>query len=462
MSKFEKYKICVKCGTKLRDEAIYCDQCGHFLKFDNSIKLIFPKNKKLENFKKIIKFAMDSLEPSESGGISLKNDVRKYFHLINDYLFELTNLNKILMNNDCSIQEIYYKLPFILFKIKGCHENNILNELLYEINEFILSKNALKEFTQHFIFYTNIDQSKYEDDEDFKKVLSFFDLSIFDFNKFNFDESVDDKIKYKFHTYKFCMIDCCVVGKNINYMKQIATDKIYSFYGYLGFIQNFKIRSERWNINDFDLEFNELDLDILFMLNLKEDYSFDDVKSNFLLLEKLRETNPSRWINFNRAFNVDCYDLLNDSNEDIKKEINEFFKLYYLASFEKSIENSFIKFWSLNEKIIKKISLGGSDDKLLKYMVKILKLYYKNNFFAERIHSIRNKRNKLVHENINELTQTDRNLVKLISDLLIWFLITFSSEVNNMREYQIILDYYNRSNIERNIELMKFASNLIK
>ena len=258
------------------------------------------------------------------------------------------------------------------------------------------------------------------------------------------------------------MIDCCVVGKNINYMEQIAIDKVYSFYGYLGFIHNFTRKSERWNINDFDLEFSELDLDILFMLTLNEDYSFDNLKSNFLLLKRLNEEKQSTWINFNRTFNVNCYNLFKDADEDIKKEINEFFKLYYLASFEKSIENSFIKFWSLNEKIIKKISLRGSDDKLLNYMVKILKFYYENNFFAERIHSIKNKRNKLIHENINELTQTDRNLVKLISDLLIWFLITFSSEVNNMNEYQIILDYYNRSNIERNIELMRFASNLIK
>ena len=36
---------CVKCGTKLRNEAIYCDQCGHYLKFDNSIQCLIKIKK---------------------------------------------------------------------------------------------------------------------------------------------------------------------------------------------------------------------------------------------------------------------------------------------------------------------------------------------------------------------------------------------------------------------------------
>ena len=249
-------------------------------------------------------------------------------------------------------------------------------------------------------------------------------------------------------------------GISYSLMRREALDRIYSFFGYLSFIHIFLNQYIRWNSNEFDLELNEVDLDILGVITLNENYTFcEDVNSYFFLIKNFNNNNVSKCLDFNNTkFDISFFDLINES---ILDDLNEFLKLYYLASWEKSIENSYIKFWALNEKIIKKICGRINDEKMLQYLEKVLKLYHEDNdFFIERIKSIRKKRNRFIHENINEITQMDRNLIKLISDLLICFIIQFSSEINNIRDYQIILDYFNRNNIEKTIELIKFSNNL--
>ena len=450
---------CVKCGTKLRNEAIYCDQCGHYLKFDNSIQLMFNKNKEIQKFKKIIKFSVDSLE-KDKNGICIEIRIEKYLELIIDYFCELTNINKILVNYDCSIHDIYKKLPFILVNLKKCSEDNILNEFIFQVHQYIKSCDNKYNFEKHFLFYTNIDKFKYSNDKNFKEILSFFNLSIFDSNKFIFKNEVNEKIKSKFYFSKCIILDCHVTGKNITLMENESLNRIYSFFGYLSFIHYFYKQSERWSSNEFDLKFNDVDLEILCSIILNNDFSFfDDEMSCLFIIEDLNKYDVSKCLNFNKiSFDKTFYSTI---NKTILDDLNEFLKLYYLASYEKSIENSYVKFWSLNEKIIKKICGNQSDEKMLLYMVKILKFYHnKNNFFTERIKTIRRKRNNFIHENINNISQSDRNLIKLISDLLLSFIIQFSNNINSMHEYQIILDYFNRNDVERTIELINFSTNL--
>ena len=91
---------------------------------------------------------------------------------------------------------------------------------------------------------------------------------------------------------------------------------------------------------------------------------------------------------------------------------------------------------------------------------KLLKFYSKNNFFKYKLNLIRRKRNKLVHENISEITQEDRNFVKHISDVLIYFLMDFTDKINSFSDYGLILDNYAENNINHKIDLIKYASEL--
>ena len=88
------------------------------------------------------------------------------------------------------------------------------------------------------------------------------------------------------------------------------------------------------------------------------------------------------------------------------------------------------------------------------------KFYSNNKFFKYKLNIIRHKRNKLVHENISEITQEDRNFVKHISDLLIYFLMEFDDKIKSFSDYGLILDNYGENNISHKINLMEYACEL--
>ena len=125
------------------------------------------------------------------------------------------------------------------------------------------------------------------------------------------------------------------------------------------------------------------------------------------------------------------------------------------------MNQSAIKFWTLSEKIIKDIGNEMPDKNLRKYMQKILKLYKYPKYIQNRIPHIQDKRNKFIHENIMDFNQNDRNIIKLVADNLIMFVMELNEVVTNMQEYKIILDYFNQDN-KRIIKLLKYIEKNIK
>ena len=96
---------------------------------------------------------------------------------------------------------------------------------------------------------------------------------------------------------------------------------------------------------------------------------------------------------------------------------------------------------------------------ILNYMRKILKHYKYPKSYQERIYYIKEKRNKLIHENISEITQDDQNVIKSICDSLILFLIEFEKYVENIDEYEIFLNYFNQDN-KRLIKILTLIDTL--
>ena len=122
------------------------------------------------------------------------------------------------------------------------------------------------------------------------------------------------------------------------------------------------------------------------------------------------------------------------------------------------MENSFIKFWTLAEKILKATFGQMNDESMVRYMKKILKYFGFANYIQDRIHFLRIKRNRLVHEIKDEITINDRNIIKLVVDYLILFLLNWSGEVNNNEEYKFILDNFNKTDLNRRIELLSILN----
>ena len=132
--------------------------------------------------------------------------------------------------------------------------------------------------------------------------------------------------------------------------------------------------------------------------------------------------------------------------------------MYYIASTKSDLENSFIKFWTLAEKILKATFGQMNDESMVRYMKKILKYFGFANYIQDRIHFLRIKRNRLVHEIKDEITINDRNIIKLVVDYLILFLLNWSGEVNNNEEYKFILDNFNKTDLNRRIELLSILN----
>lgn len=162
----------------------------------------------------------------------------------------------------------------------------------------------------------------------------------------------------------------------------------------------------------------------------------------------------SKKISKSKINKIKSAELIKDFNfkgkMKISRNIKDYFHLYYLAAFESSLENSFLKFWSLSEKIIKDMYDDVKDGKLKGVMRTILKANRYPKYIIGRIDFLYIKRNAFVHENKHgEITPYDQSLIKAVSERLIDFLICLLDDVEYMKDYSVILDYVNKSDDEK-------------
>lgn len=451
-------KTCANCGNKIRNKAIYCDICGNFLGINNKIDVIYKENPKKEELKKILLYSLSLI--NDDGTFSASSNMMMNLSMISDYLQALTNINQILKNNNLTFNSISENYISILIKIKNVPEEYFLDNFLFEINNIIEKNNS--ELTKKFIFYTNID-SEFVDNKEFKTILNFFKLKIFNFEDFKFKIN-DENSKRKFNS-EYIILESKITGKNFHIMENNALNNIYSLYGFITFIHKFNIKSEKFFSNIFKSNFQVSDLDISAHVILNEDNSFhikDELHLNNMIYAK--KINKSKLMKFsNMPLLPESIEVLTDiKRKKVLKEFKNIFRFYYLANNEEDLSNSFIKFWSLNERVFKKIYGKKKDDILIKNIEKLLKFYSRNKFVNNKLNIIRLKRNKLVHENVSEITQNDRNFVKHVSDVMIYFLMEFCEKVKSFSDYGLILDNYNNNNIAHEIDLMMYASELKK
>ena len=449
-------KTCANCGNEIRNKAIYCDICGNFLGVNNKIDVVYKENPKKEELKKILLYSLSLL--NDDGTFSGSSDMLFNISIISDYLQSLTNIGQILNNNNLTFNTISRNYIPILIKIKDVPEEYFLDYFLFELNNTIEKNNS--KLTKKFIFYTNID-SKFIDNEEFKIILDFFKLRIFNFHDFRFTIK-QERAKKKFDS-KFIMLESKITGNNFYIMENEAINNIYSLYGFITFLHVFNVKSEKFFANVFNSNFQVSDLDISARVILNEDNSFHiNDKHNLTDIIYSKKLDKSKLMKFNNMpILPESIEVLADiKRKKVLSEFKNIFNYYYLANNEEDLSNSFIKFWSLNERVFKKIYGKKNDNILMNNIEKLLKFYSNNKFFKYKLNIIRHKRNKLVHENISEITQEDRNFVKHISDLLIYFLMEFDDKIKSFSDYGLILDNYGENNISHKINLMEYACEL--
>lgn len=448
---------CKNCGNEnIPENSKYCNHCGVFLKLAKQpIQFKENKSSQLKSLKETLIEGSKIIDEDEDGHLSTSKNIDYYQNLVWSYLKETTNFENE-MSNEITEKEFIIHIFRILNNVKYQNDEDILNEFLVEINKIYLSSKTTNNFKIKFVFYTNIELRNSIKDK-FCEMLDLFNLKIFNPNNLSFE---NEKFKKAFKT-KFIVLEYVVKGKNFYMMEKEAIKQVYLFFGYLTFLHLFRKNVDMFRANTLSLNYNLSDIKISSIFELNEDNTFIDNEFNSYCILKDSETyEKSKLIKFsNNNLFYDFYKILMKSkNKQIIYQINEYLILYYKASIEADLDISFLKFWTLSERIIKQGN-DRPDSYVINYMRKILKHYKYPKSYQERIYYIKEKRNKLIHENISEITQNDRNVIKSVCDSLIWFLMEFEEYVENINEYEIFLKYFNQDN-ERLIEILKLINSI--
>lgn len=449
---------CKNCGNEnIDDESKFCNKCGSYIKLSNKeIQFKKEKHDKIKLLEKTLIEGIKLIGNEIKGNRSKSFDILLYRDLIFYYLIETTNIEDKL--HLLSADNFFNQLLTLLKTLKY-DDKYILNEFLVSINEiYDQTKNENKSEIK-FIFYTNI-KLRDSQKEKFEELLDFFGLKIFNYKDYNFQE---ENFDFEIFDSNYLLLSCTTKGKDYSFMYTTAKNMVYAFFGYLTYLANSFRTLERYNVNQFSLSHNIADLYISSVIELDLSNIFIDYEFSHNVIGASKTFKKSKLPKFNNNFiSHDFYKCFADSDNNlIVKKILEYFSFYYLATIEGDLNQSAIKFWTLSEKIIKDIGSEMADDKLMKYMQKILKLYKYPKYIQNRIPHIKDKRNKFIHENIGEFNQNDRNIIKLVADNLIIFVIELNEVVKNMQEYKTILDYFNQDN-KRTIELLNYIDENIK
>ena len=139
-------------------------------------------------------------------------------------------------------------------------------------------------------------------------------------------------------------------------MEKEAINQVYLFFGYLTFLHLFRKNVDMFRANTLSLNYNLSDIKISSILELNEDNTFiDDEFNSYCILKDSETYEKSKLIKFsNTNLFYDFYKILMKSkNKQIIYQINEYLILYYKASNDHDFDISFLKFWTLSERIIK-------------------------------------------------------------------------------------------------------------
>jgi hypothetical protein len=267
-------------------------------------------------------------------------------------------------------------------------------------------------------------------------------------SKANLESNNFEPEKYKYARIK-------VWARNYHYAEKIATKHLELLLGFLVYSQNYGRITVR--IIGFPKELSLLRIYYAFLFNegqFKLTFYYED-RVDGVEIYKLKKEDVENLNKLATAFN-----LYDQKKQDITyKSIIS----YYNGMTEKSVEYSFMNFWksfeiiSLKEKNIPHAEII----KILKSMLKDLTPLEEHRI--DRLYSLRNN---LIHGGsaYNNITQDDRNLLKIYVELMIKFFMFHIPAKYDVREIQMIYQFLEKDTafLEKSKSLIDFVINLDK
>lgn len=141
-------------------------------------------------------------------------------------------------------------------------------------------------------------------------------------------------------------------------------------------------------------------------------------------------------------------------NRSLYKLFKEIMSIYYDAISDDYAPTAYLKYFIICEKILKigkKQNEGVFKSELLR-ISNYVSIYYPTEHKREVIDQLFEKRNKLVHEYDADITETDLNLMKMISESVIQFVFYyFIKYYTNIKELRFFIDNFDLSKEELNL-----------
>ncbi|ADZ09377.1 hypothetical protein Metbo_1133 [Methanobacterium lacus] len=334
-----------------------------------------------------------------------------------------------------------------------------------------IKHNSKKNFK--FIFLLNIKRFRLidEDDSDYKNerkiyenVLKIFDIERVVIEKFTIDGAYEDqsnlnKLMQIFKNSHGETIEISINARDFEFAEKLANSKLDLFLGFFSFMRYRFLKRIDFNddkpidkINAKSCIVLEGDKLIYPYLKYVPERTLDSIRNE---VNEVRFTNSiDLKIRYNLSYFEHYIELMKETKNDKSKKklwkcLTEFLRLYYDACTEKNLPYAFLKFWMIGETIIKKISGKIKDENLLKRLEQVFKVFHNDKFIRNRFKFLYLRRNELVHEgNFEQITYVDRNLAKIIADSVLLFYISYMNDLNNLAEYDFLIQNMNKSDNE--------------
>lgn len=444
------------------------------------LKSKFRCEKTCNELNELIKDATKHVQKENNRYSASEDIIGEHGALVINHLYEKTDLQHRLNNLEVSDIFIYRSFFEIFHELKNVKENELTDRLMDLLDLKIDEVKKIKISSYKFIILLNIKQfgansnnlTISEEYETYKSILKLFGI-----NTVSYDDYFDRNESFNVHPrmteselfqhvlsqYDYTngeIIEFCVGARDTVFAIDKANKKLESFLGFISFFKHYFMSHDVSRLDE-DSSIDEIQkLSFIILKNEKlnlEPYlstwskrkSIEDVMNKNLNLTNFIDLNITRKIHLINSLIEIITELKHDNNKKgLWESLNEFFRLYYLACSENNLTYSFLKFWTLSEYIIKKISTGKvNDDNVIRTMTKILKRRMKfaiADHLEKRIYYIYGKRNRIVHEGVlDEILSDDRILAKQITDSILGFYLESLSVLNNFGDYKFILQNIN-------------------
>ena len=386
------------------------------------------------------------LDRKEIFNFRCKLDGLKYSHGLkeNYYINPLSDIFRNLISNKCfhldTLNQFYDKINQYISSIKN-------KKLIKYTLIFPVKIKFIERFPHSFLSYK---KKPYFTLKSFRDLNVNYFTQIYEYTNENYDERYllnnereeKELIQNSINSnYLYFIGD--IYARNITYaVKQISRDIEINLGIYIYVIQGYHT-IERWGGDPFEKSISELILPLVFVF---EDKSLEKILySTYRIPEEYKLS----------LKNIEIIeDIINDlnkiKNRKLKKLIFNAFEKYYSALKESKYSACFIQLWNVIE-----LLLLNNPELKEKEIIKRLKSIFREGWelkkdYDEMIDLIYQKRNLLVHESEDKITEVDRNFIKRLVDVLLEVSINICLKVKNIQTLEF---YY--QNLRKPVRILK-------